>query len=564
MWSMADKDFPKIENMGESALLVRLGAGVSPAVNGKVHGLANALRARGIPGVMDLVPAYASLLVLFDPSRLDEGSLREAIEAAAALDDEGWEASARYHIIPVQYGGDEGPDLRVVAGSAKMSAHEVVVAHTGRLYRVYFLGFMPGFAYMGTLPKKLETPRLSTPRVRVPAGSVGLASAQTGIYPLASPGGWKIVGRTGRRVWDHASREPALFAPGDSVQFVESTMEPEPEVGNTHPTRSQRPAFEVTAPGAFTTVQDLGRPGYADIGLSAGGVMDRAAATRANALVGNRPNAALLEITLTGPTLQALQNVTVAVEGADLGCRIDGIAVPPGLSWLVRTGTILRFSQTSPSHGGARAYLAVAGGIEVPKALGSRSTYLPAGFGGFGGRALRQGDLLEVGEMGYPPGEVAGRFWLGRPELEVGGGRENRVRFVRFRGAGAPSAKVFAAFTEALWYMSRDSDRMGTRFERADGLPAPTSEKDLVSFGVVRGAIQLPPDGNPVVLGADHQTTGGYPLIGVVAQADWPILGQLKAGDMLRFVEVGLEEARHAWRLAQLGLQKGMNDLRVT
>jgi KipI family sensor histidine kinase inhibitor len=551
---------PRLEQMGEAALLVRLGNGISEAVNNRVLALDEALRGRDIQGIVDQVPAYSTLLVTFDPAVVPEGYLREQLASIVAAGLPTIYAGTRSHTIPVQYGGDAGPDLDELAAAHKITPADVVRVHTGRSYRVYFLGFMPGFAYMGSLARRIATPRLEAPRVRVPAGSVGIANAQTGIYPFASPGGWRIIGRTGRRLWDPNRREPSLFAPGDTVTFAESKAEPEQEMSLPAIPASERPAMRVIEPGAFTTIQDMGRPGYAHLGLCRGGAFDADAAVRANTLVGNPPGAAVLEITWSGPTLMAMQNVTIAIDGADFGCRVEGATVPPGLSWLVRSGATIRFSQSSPSRGGARTYLAIGGGFEVPRVLGSRATYLPASLSGYYGRALKAGDLLDMGQDAAYAGSVAGRYWLGDTGTATQGG-EALLRFVRYRGVGVPSARVFESFIDATWVMSGQSDRMGMRLRRADGNSMASGGREMVSFGVVRGAIQLPPDGNPVVLNVDHQTTGGYPLLGVVAQADWPLLAQLRPGQHLRFEEIGVEEARAALAKSRRELQRGRDDL---
>ncbi|HEX9990289.1 MAG TPA: 5-oxoprolinase subunit PxpB [Chloroflexia bacterium] len=550
---------PRIEQLGEAALLVRLGNGISESVNNRVLALDEALRLRDVQGIFEQVPAYSTLLVTFDPAVVPEAYLREQIASIVSAGLPPIYAGSRSHTIPVQYGGEAGPDLDELAAAHKIKPADVVRQHTGRGYRVYFLGFMPGFAYMGSLARRIATPRLDTPRVRVPAGSVGIANAQTGVYPFASPGGWRIIGRTGRRLWDSNRIEPSLFAPGDTVTFAESKAEAEQDAVQPAIPPSERPAIRVVEPGAFTTIQDMGRPGYAHLGLCRGGAFDADAAVRANALVGNPAGAAVLEITWSGPTLLAMQNITIAIDGADFGCRVEGAAVPPGLSWLVRSGATIRFSQSSPSRGGARTYLAVAGGFEVPRVLGSRATYLPAGMGGYYGRALKAGDLLDMGQDAAYAGSVAGRYWLGDTGATPTGGVV--LRFVRYRGAGVPSARVFEAFIDATWVMSGQSDRMGMRLRRADGNSMASGGREMVSFGVVRGAIQLPPDGNPVVLNVDHQTTGGYPLLGVVAQADWHLLAQLRPGQQLRFEEIGVEEARTALAKSRRDLQRGRDDL---
>lgn len=526
--------------MGESALLVTFGQRISEAANGKALALAQSLRDHSIKGVDDTIPAYSSLLILFRPEEIAVRELTELVGQRIAVRS-AVTFTGKTVEIPVEYGNQGGPDLASLAQARGLTTDEVIRLHTSRPYRVFFIGFMPGFPYMGRIDRGLITPRHASPRVRVAAGSVGIASSQTGIYPFASPGGWQIIGRTGVRLWDPERENPSLLLPGDAVQFHASSIEPEQEAYKPIVTRPERPLFEVIADGGMATVQDYGRPGYSNVGLSRGGAFDLSAAARANALVGNHLASAVLELTWSGPTMKATQNITIALDGADLGCRVDGAFVPQGMAWFVRSGSTVRFSQSSPSRAGARAYLAIAGGVFAPQVLGSRSTYLPGGFGGLSGRPVKASDVIGSSEPHDSALVTAGRFWSGRTYAQ----RSSRtvLRFLRYEGTGRANARSLETFMRSRWSVSEASDRMGIRLRVDAEQTSPSTGGEVVSFGVVRGAIQLPPDGNPVVLGPDHQTTGGYPLLGVVIEADFPVLAQLRAGDGITFAEVGLEEA---------------------
>lgn len=217
-------DPPVIEALGQSALLVRFGNRVDTQLNARVLALAGSVRSESFPGVLDVVPAYASLAVHFDggddPAAVRAGLedwLRERLDAdssAAAAD------AARTVDVPVCYGGESGPDLEALAAHAGMAVEQVVARHCGARFRVAMLGFAPGFPYLLGLPPELAMPRLEQPRRSVPAGSVGIAEAQTGIYPQASPGGWRLIGRTPLRLFDAGRDPPCLLAPGDQVRFV--------------------------------------------------------------------------------------------------------------------------------------------------------------------------------------------------------------------------------------------------------------------------------------------------------------------------------------------------------
>lgn len=221
----------RIEPAGDAALLVTLGDELDLEVNAAAHLLAAMLGLRSVPPLPGLgvpVPGHASVLVPFDPDVVDEAAVRDAIEAAAGqavasapLGNAGAGTGA-LHEIHVSYGGPEGPDLPDVAGRIGLSEREVVRLHASVEYRVLVIGFVPGFPYLGILPAALELPRLATPRERVPPGSVAIAGRQCCIYPLATPGGWHLIGRTAAWLWDPAAQPPARLAPGDRVRFVEA------------------------------------------------------------------------------------------------------------------------------------------------------------------------------------------------------------------------------------------------------------------------------------------------------------------------------------------------------
>jgi inhibitor of KinA len=211
----------RLETAGEQGLVVELGDRIDPAVSARVRWLARALADHLPEGVLELVPTYRSLLVVHDPLRLSRAHLAARVEALLEeMPEEPAPASAaRLVRVPACYGGELGPDLEAVARHHGLTPAQVVELHSSAAYVVYMLGFTPGFAYLGGLPERLATPRLDTPRPLVAAGSVGIAGVQTGIYPVASPGGWRIVARTPLRLFDPASRTPFLFAPGDRVRF---------------------------------------------------------------------------------------------------------------------------------------------------------------------------------------------------------------------------------------------------------------------------------------------------------------------------------------------------------
>ncbi len=210
---------------GESCLVVELGDRIDLIVNRRVRALSVAVEQAGLVGIREAVPTFRSLAIYYDPLKIDRDALTGRIGALLDSAPEVGEQTSRIVEIPTTYGGEKGPDLAFVAQYTGLSEQEVVRLHTEPLYDVYMLGFTAGFAYLGGLPERLAVPRLPTPRLRVPAGSVGIGGTQTGIYPVESPGGWRIIGQTRLPLFDASCQPPASLLPGDKVRFVLVTEE---------------------------------------------------------------------------------------------------------------------------------------------------------------------------------------------------------------------------------------------------------------------------------------------------------------------------------------------------
>jgi antagonist of KipI len=323
----------------------------------------------------------------------------------------------------------------------------------------------------------------------------------------------------------------------------------------------------VAGAGLQTTIQDLGRPAHQHAGIPGSGAMDTIACRAANLLVGNDEQAAVLEAALIGPTIVVERPTLIALTGADLSASIDDTPLPRWRPVHVPGGSTLRFGRAVV---GCRAYIGVAGGIDVPPVFGSRSTYLRAGFGGFEGRALRAGDRLRLGAVPMRSRRIADALPVvdGRPAvarwslsttLRPPYSESPTVRLLD----GAHLALLDTASREALFEthfrVSSSSDRMGYRLERAAlSLESPT---ELLSEGVTFGTVQLPPGGAPIILMADRQTTGGYPRVGEVASIDLPLVAQLKPGDTLRFRRASVDDAQrlllqyeHDWAQARAAI----------
>ena len=552
-----------------------LGPSADDATAQRVASLAAALELDRPAYVTDLVPAFTTVAVFYDPHAVPtsrsypspQAVVEQWLRRIAAQSESTHASSGREVVVPVCYGGEFGPDLEAVAAHTGLSGDEVVRRHSSASYAVRAVGFTPGFPYLAGLPAELHVPRRSTPRVSVPAGSVGIGGAQAGVYPLASPGGWNLIGRTPLRLFDAFADEPALIRPGDRVRFQPITAEefaalastpkegcmngdeltnpPHPAFGHPLPVRRGEgrgeglSTVEVRHPGMQTTVQDLGRLGHQAVGVTPGGAMDRQAAQVANWLVGNEAGAPVLEAVLLGPELHFAVDALIAVTGGEVA------GLPGWRPIQVRAGETLNLRRIET---GARIYLAVAGGWAVPTVLNGCGTHLRAGFGGHQGRALRAGDSLA---MGAP--SAAAQAWLANPEAPVVSNwfitptsrppysSTPTIRIVRGPQAHGFSEEAWRRLLGEAYVVQSQSDRMGLR------LAGPTlalgQPHEMPSEAVAFGAIQVPPDGQPIVLLVDRQTLGGYPKIANVVSVDLPLLAQVKPGDTVRFREVSMTEA---------------------
>lgn len=312
--------------------------------------------------------------------------------------------------------------------------------------------------------------------------------------------------------------------------------------------------LQIDKEGLQTTVQDLGRNGFQKYGVIASGVMDPYAHRLANIMVGNEETKATIEITLMGPKITFLADCLFALTGANLSPAIDGVQLKMWRPILVRKGSKLTFGKPVC---GCRTYMAVAGGIDVPEVMGSQSTYLRASIGGFNGRALQKGDVIPIADA---PQHVQGFIdrlakdvkdttfvqaeWTLNSEAIPTYEKEATVRVTEGRQAYLFDEKSQKDFLEQSYQVTSDSDRMGYRLK---GTKLTLKEpKELLSEAVSFGSIQVPPDGQPIILMADRQTTGGYPKIGTVVTVDLPKVSQLKPGEKIRFEKTSLEEAQRA------------------
>jgi allophanate hydrolase subunit 2 len=418
----------------------------------------------------------------------------------------------RIHVLRVIY---DGPDREAVAAQVGLSVSALIDAHQEPTYRALQLGFLPGFAYLGPVPARLHVPRLAQPRPRVAAHSVGLAAGFTGVYPLASPGGWNLLGRMiGPPLFDPRTVPPTRLRVGDAVRFE--------AVGDAEDRASEVPIVAGLAGGAaiaeglvvskmmgLATVQDGLRRGFLGDGVPEGGPLDREALVAANLAVGNVAEAAAIEVARGTLVLEAL--------GRPLDVSVNG-AMP------IRLGIGESLVVAAPD---SPRIVAIAGGLSVEALLGSRSTCLPGAFGGLEGRPLRRGDRLAL-----EPGE---RTSAGQGSTVQEVKTLDQVVIPVEPSPMDDDGEAFAALLKGSFRLGAQSNRVGQRLE---GPPLPRRlGHELAPRPMVRGAIQVTHDGTPVVLGPDHPTTGGDPVVGQLDDRAMTTLGRLRVGGGVRFVK---------------------------
>lgn len=492
------------------------------------------LEAETVDGIVDIVPAARTLMIRFRPEILTAEGLAAAIstrDLSAKI-----APSDMLVEIPVTY---DGEDLKDVAELTGLSVSEVIERHTASEFTVAFSGFAPGFGYLVGGDPALQVPRRQSPRTKIPAGSVALAGAFSGIYPQASPGGWQIIGTTPLKMWDLTRDPPALFQPGYRVRFFDLAKRPQSSVAASTPraapadviTSETATTITVTAAPMPALVQDLGRFGQTGQGVSSSGALDQGAFRAANRVVGNPVEAACLEITLGGFAFEVSGPTVMALTGA-----------PCPISIRDKTGLIMMAESYQPvsleagdavtlgfASRGARSYLAFRGGLDVAPVLGSASTDTlavvgpdPVGVGAALAIATPQRGLAPVSLSETPafdcpaPGEIV--------TLDVVMGP--RSDWFSEHGIKTLSSQVYE--------VTPQSNRVGIRLSG----PTPLERKDkaeLPSEGTATGAIQVPHSGQPVLFLADHPLTGGYPVIGTVAEYHLDLAGQIPVNAKIHF-----------------------------
>lgn len=494
--------------------------------------LFDALSASPLTGIEEIIPAARTLMIRFRPGLTDAKTLAQHIQRCDLAGQQ--RGTGRTVTIPVDY---QGEDLPEVAEKLGISVQEVIRRHTENPYTVAFVGFAPGFAYMVSKTAQLHVPRRSTPRTKIPAGSVALAGEFSGIYPQASPGGWQIIGQTPLKMWDIERNEPALLLPGSNVHFVDMaaskvTVSLPSEMPKIDALSLTEPgtALTVISPGLLTLFQDLGRAGQASVGISESGAMDKSALRTANRIVGNPSDTPCLEITQGGFKARAEGLMVVAVSGAPCKVRIktaQGERIETSCYQPFELCDGDEIALTQPVNG-VRSYLAVRGGFIVSPSLGSCSFDTLAQVGP---APLQTGDRIAVAPVTHYD-TVSVNEWPPAPFPAAG--EIVTLDIVLGPRTDWFTEEAMVLLTAQLWQVTPQSNRIGLRLAGEQTLTRLVN-KELPSEGTCIGAIQVPASGQPVLFLNDHPLTGGYPVIAAVADYHLDLAGQIPVGAMIRF-----------------------------
>ncbi len=529
--------------LGEMAITIAFEAVIDNIINDKVMALYQHLVREKIIGVKDIIPAYHTVTIVFGTAifKQKNSDLTWMITMVeTAIKTCNWKVEQQQNIveIPACYHASLGLDIEAMAASKSITVDELIKSHSEKLYRIFCIGFLPGFAYMGKVDEIIATPRIQTPRTNVAAGSVGIAGEQTGIYPLNSPGGWNIIAQTPLQLFNANKDESVLLKMGHAVKFFPISLDEflayKNRIGvSEKPKKNEQQGIIILKQGIADSVQDLGRYGYQHLGINPTGAMDIVAAQIANFLVGNLGNEAVIELHFPTSTFQFQTDAIIALSGADFSATINDAPIPINTPIIIAKDALLHFKKLND---GVRCYLAVGGGYDMPLWLKSGSTNLKANAGGYCGRLLHKNDLigfkqqreysniLSQKEYTILPWKVdVATVYKKEDALDIMLGNEHQ-----YLCGASKEILLTSAFT-----ITNKSDRMGYRLH---GLPLQLLQPfSLISTAVIKGTIQLLPDGDLIVLMADHQTIGGYPRVAHLSETAVVKLAQMQAHQTIKF-----------------------------
>jgi len=503
------------------------------------------LDARRPDGVRELTPGARTILVAFDPAQTDAQRVADDV-ARRTLDRTVQQTGARIH-IPVHYNGEDLDEMADFLGTTRQG---LIDLHTSIDYAAAFIGFAPGYAYLHGDDSRLNVPRRPSPRTRVPKGAVALAGQYSSVYPQESPGGWQLLGVTPLVMWDAQRDPPAILRPGDRVRFVDAATLTAEQIdamctvgrcvaddatsARTQTSPTSAASLQVQSSGLLTLFQDAGRPGQAALGVSASGAADQSALRAANRLVGNAPDAVCLEVAQGGLALRADADVVLAVTGADVPITVCNAAGarwqhPRDQPFALACGDVLSLGE---ARAGLRAYVAVRGGFAAPSVLGSCATDTLAKLGP---PPVLRGDRLTV--RAPAPRQAVGDPILAGDDAPLPRA-EHCITLDVVMGPRTDwfTQDAIASFCQQEWRVTQHSNRVGLRLAGAPLARTQAAQTlELPSEGVGLGAIQVPPNGQPVLFLADHPLTGGYPVIAAVATYHLDLVAQIPAQARIRF-----------------------------
>lgn len=550
-------------------MTIDFGNTIDEDINRYIIGLFEKILKQPVEGVTESIPAYSSITVFYDTYALHKkvnGNtsvcewMKERLERFLSEAPQLQNGTSWVVRIPVCYKDEFAINKSSIMEQTKLPFHEIVGAHTAKTYRVYMLGFLPGFAYMGKVDENIAVSRRQFPGP-VPAGSVGIAGQQTGIYPLNSPGGWQVIGRTPIKLFKtYQSASPdeipkdeiSLLHPGDTVEFYSiskqefADLEKREEEFEKNAAlyrqkyNEEKPGLKIIRSGILDSVQDLGRYNYQYLGINPSGVTDRFAAQVVNMLVGNDADDAVIEMHFPSSIILFEQEAMIAIGGADFTATINGEEAPAWQPIMVSRNSLIEFKYWK---GGARCYMAVREKLHVLPWLNSQSTNLKAVCGGFNGRSFQKDDVIPFRNKHIYKIYLLGKDHLVLPwKADIDWDTPHREKIAVLPGNEWDwlTEESQETFLNHHFAVDPSADRMGYRLQ---GSLSSKENKELVSSAVNFGTIQLLPNGELIVLMSDHQTTGGYPRIAHVISADLSKLAQTKPGDELTFEFVSQKQA---------------------
>ena len=476
-----------------------------------------------LPGQLEVISAAETVLILCAHADAARRIRETLLSLAFPPRQQGESALVRIEVVY------DGEDLRDVADRCGLTPEAVVNIHSSQIWTAAFTGFSPGLAYLVGENRLLDVPRRPSPRTAVAPGSVALAGKYSTVYPRQSPGGWQLIGHTQAPMWDLGRENPALVMPGTRVTFQPVRAFTSTTSTTPLPKESQNDndhGLRVIRSLPLTLIQDLGRPGHAAVGVSSSGAMDRSSLKRANRIVGNAAGAAGIEIVDGGLSVEATGDQVLAVTGASLELRItspDGQrTVPMAHPFALLAGEVLTLGQP---RNGFRSYLAARGGFDSPPVLGSRSTDTMSGLGPdpvAAGQFLPVATPTGVHAVGWP-----------EPQPDLAGADATVLDVMPGPRDDWFTSEALTLFGDTEWTAGNELNRVGMRLQG----PALQWQKsgELPSEGTIAGSIQVPPNGQPVVFLSDHPTTGGYPVIAVLAEDQLDKAAQIRPGATICF-----------------------------